>query len=170
MTAVSGTCPVHMAVQGQNLSSVSHGGAAPTSHRCCGALGILGFSADQVSPSIPTGVASVVVSFFLSMYYNVINAWAFWYLFHSFQVCGHPTAQLGPTVAVEGHSGFSLVLDVAWHHCQLGMGRWKGVKSFRNPGLCCREKLGSDVVLRGLARDIGCCLLLTMEFRSRPGL
>uniref|UniRef100_A0A8D2MLA7 Solute carrier family 6 member 20 n=1 Tax=Zonotrichia albicollis TaxID=44394 RepID=A0A8D2MLA7_ZONAL len=38
-----------------------------------------------VSPSIPTGVASVVVSFFLSMYYNVINAWAFWYLFHSFQ-------------------------------------------------------------------------------------
>ncbi|KAK2492999.1 hypothetical protein MC885_009362 [Smutsia gigantea] len=31
------------------------------------------------------GVASVVVSFFLSMYYNIINAWAFWYLFHSFQ-------------------------------------------------------------------------------------
>nr|XP_056713925.1 sodium- and chloride-dependent transporter XTRP3 isoform X4 [Euleptes europaea] len=31
------------------------------------------------------GIASVVVSFFLSMYYNVINAWAFWYLFHSFQ-------------------------------------------------------------------------------------
>uniref|UniRef100_A0A8D1KUE5 Transporter n=1 Tax=Sus scrofa TaxID=9823 RepID=A0A8D1KUE5_PIG len=31
------------------------------------------------------GVASVVVSFFLSMYYNVVNAWAFWYLFHSFQ-------------------------------------------------------------------------------------
>lgn len=28
----------------------------------------------------------MVVSFFLSMYYNVINAWAFWYLFHSFQV------------------------------------------------------------------------------------
>ena len=35
---------------------------------------------------VPTGVASVVVSFFLSMYYNVVNAWAFWYLFHSFQV------------------------------------------------------------------------------------
>lgn len=35
---------------------------------------------------LPTGVASVVVSFFLSMYYNVINAWGFWYLFHSFQV------------------------------------------------------------------------------------
>uniref|UniRef100_A0A8C3X4M3 Transporter n=1 Tax=Catagonus wagneri TaxID=51154 RepID=A0A8C3X4M3_9CETA len=34
------------------------------------------------------GVASVVVSFFLSMYYNVVNAWAFWYLFHSFQVSG----------------------------------------------------------------------------------
>ncbi|XP_007437918.1 sodium- and chloride-dependent transporter XTRP3 [Python bivittatus] len=31
------------------------------------------------------GIASVVVSFFLSMYYNVINGWAFWYLFHSFQ-------------------------------------------------------------------------------------
>ncbi|XP_051030992.1 sodium- and chloride-dependent transporter XTRP3-like, partial [Phodopus roborovskii] len=31
------------------------------------------------------GVASVVVSSFLSMYYNVINAWGFWYLFHSFQ-------------------------------------------------------------------------------------
>ncbi|XP_078233492.1 sodium- and chloride-dependent transporter XTRP3 isoform X3 [Pogona vitticeps] len=31
------------------------------------------------------GIASVIVSFFLSMYYNVINAWAFWYLFHSFQ-------------------------------------------------------------------------------------
>lgn len=33
-----------------------------------------------------TGLASVVVSFFLSTYYNIINAWAFWYLFHSFQV------------------------------------------------------------------------------------
>lgn len=33
-----------------------------------------------------TGVASVVVSFFLAMYYNVINAWGFWYFFHSFQV------------------------------------------------------------------------------------
>ncbi|KAM4687981.1 sodium- and chloride-dependent transporter XTRP3 [Discoglossus pictus] len=31
------------------------------------------------------GIASVFVSFFLCMYYNVINAWAFWYLFHSFQ-------------------------------------------------------------------------------------
>uniref|UniRef100_A0A8C6E4M8 Transporter n=1 Tax=Moschus moschiferus TaxID=68415 RepID=A0A8C6E4M8_MOSMO len=39
-----------------------------------------------VSPYLSgVGVASVVVSFFLSMYYNVINAWAFWYLFHSFQ-------------------------------------------------------------------------------------
>jgi hypothetical protein len=32
----------------------------------------------------------VVVSFFLSMYYNVINAWGFWYLFHSFQVSHSP--------------------------------------------------------------------------------
>uniref|UniRef100_W5M1P1 Transporter n=1 Tax=Lepisosteus oculatus TaxID=7918 RepID=W5M1P1_LEPOC len=31
------------------------------------------------------GIASVVTSIYLSMYYNVINAWAFWYLFHSFQ-------------------------------------------------------------------------------------
>ncbi|XP_041104324.1 sodium- and chloride-dependent transporter XTRP3-like [Polyodon spathula] len=31
------------------------------------------------------GIASVVVSIFLVVYYNVINAWAFWYLFHSFQ-------------------------------------------------------------------------------------
>ncbi|KAI5207920.1 sodium- and chloride-dependent transporter XTRP3 [Manis pentadactyla] len=39
-----------------------------------------------VSPYLSgVGVASVVVSFFLSMYYNIINAWAFWYLFHSFQ-------------------------------------------------------------------------------------
>ncbi|XP_052042825.1 sodium- and chloride-dependent transporter XTRP3 isoform X3 [Apodemus sylvaticus] len=40
-----------------------------------------------ISPYLSgVGVASVVVSFFLSMYYNVINAWGFWYLFHSFQV------------------------------------------------------------------------------------
>ncbi|KAF6101171.1 solute carrier family 6 member 20 [Phyllostomus discolor] len=40
----------------------------------------------SISPYLSgVGVASVVVSFFLSMYYNVINAWAFWYLFHSFQ-------------------------------------------------------------------------------------
>uniref|UniRef100_A0A2K5RMB7 Transporter n=1 Tax=Cebus imitator TaxID=2715852 RepID=A0A2K5RMB7_CEBIM len=39
-----------------------------------------------ISPYLSgVGVASVMVSFFLSMYYNVINAWAFWYLFHSFQ-------------------------------------------------------------------------------------
>ncbi|XP_055136034.1 sodium- and chloride-dependent transporter XTRP3 isoform X2 [Symphalangus syndactylus] len=39
-----------------------------------------------ISPYLSgVGVASVVVSFFLSMYYNVVNAWAFWYLFHSFQ-------------------------------------------------------------------------------------
>ncbi|KAM6160172.1 sodium- and chloride-dependent transporter XTRP3 [Erethizon dorsatum] len=34
---------------------------------------------------VGVGVASVVVSFFLSMYYNVVNTWGFWYLFHSFQ-------------------------------------------------------------------------------------
>ncbi|XP_036394448.1 sodium- and chloride-dependent transporter XTRP3-like [Megalops cyprinoides] len=31
------------------------------------------------------GIASVVTSTFLCLYYNVINGWAFWYLFHSFQ-------------------------------------------------------------------------------------
>ncbi|KAM5292566.1 sodium- and chloride-dependent transporter XTRP3 isoform 2-T2 [Ctenodactylus gundi] len=31
------------------------------------------------------GIASVVLSFYLSTYYNVINSWGFWYLFHSFQ-------------------------------------------------------------------------------------
>ncbi|KAJ8290838.1 hypothetical protein GJAV_G00018180 [Gymnothorax javanicus] len=31
------------------------------------------------------GVASVVTSIFLCLYYNIINGWAFWYLFHSFQ-------------------------------------------------------------------------------------
>lgn len=34
----------------------------------------------------PPGVASVVVSFFLAIYYNIINAWGFWYFFNSFQV------------------------------------------------------------------------------------
>lgn len=63
----------------------------------------------------PTGVASVVVSFFLSMYYNVINAWAFWYLFHSFQVCGRPAECLGP---MEGLRGFALVLDIVQSHHQ----------------------------------------------------
>lgn len=33
-----------------------------------------------------TGIASVVTSMYLCLYYNVINAWSFWYLFHSFQV------------------------------------------------------------------------------------
>ncbi|KAL7840430.1 hypothetical protein AOLI_G00257530 [Acnodon oligacanthus] len=31
------------------------------------------------------GIASVVTSLYLCLYYNVINAWSFWYLFHSFQ-------------------------------------------------------------------------------------
>ncbi|ETE58144.1 Sodium- and chloride-dependent transporter XTRP3A, partial [Ophiophagus hannah] len=41
---------------------------------------------NAISPYLcGVGIASVIVSFFLSMYYNVINGWAFWYLFHSFQ-------------------------------------------------------------------------------------
>ncbi|XP_023673387.2 sodium- and chloride-dependent transporter XTRP3-like [Paramormyrops kingsleyae] len=31
------------------------------------------------------GIASVVTSLYLCIYYNVVIAWAFWYLFHSFQ-------------------------------------------------------------------------------------
>ena len=42
---------------------------------------------------VSAGVASVLVSFFLCTYYNVINAWAFWYLFHSFQVSGRGLGQ-----------------------------------------------------------------------------
>ncbi|KAM4856731.1 sodium- and chloride-dependent transporter XTRP3 isoform 2-T2 [Urocitellus parryii] len=39
-----------------------------------------------ISPYLSgVGIASVVVSFFGTIYYNVINAWSFWYLFHSFQ-------------------------------------------------------------------------------------
>lgn len=52
----------------------------------------------------------MVVSFFLSMYYNVINAWAFWYLFHSFQVRGCLVVWLSP---MEDPKGFALVLDIA---------------------------------------------------------
>lgn len=33
-----------------------------------------------------SGIASLVVSFLASVYFNVINTWALWYLFHSFQV------------------------------------------------------------------------------------
>ncbi|XP_053323298.1 sodium- and chloride-dependent transporter XTRP3A-like isoform X2 [Spea bombifrons] len=39
-----------------------------------------------ISPYLSgVGIASVMISFFLCIYYNVINSWAFWYLFHSFQ-------------------------------------------------------------------------------------
>ncbi|XP_053700064.1 sodium- and chloride-dependent transporter XTRP3-like [Synchiropus splendidus] len=31
------------------------------------------------------GLASVVTSMYLCLYYNIINAWSFWYFFHSFQ-------------------------------------------------------------------------------------
>ncbi|KAM6893358.1 sodium- and chloride-dependent transporter XTRP3 [Xenentodon cancila] len=31
------------------------------------------------------GLASVITSLYLCLYYNIINAWSFWYLFHSFQ-------------------------------------------------------------------------------------
>jgi len=33
-----------------------------------------------------SGLASVLTSLYLCLYYNIINAWSFWYLFNSFQV------------------------------------------------------------------------------------
>ncbi|KAK2815372.1 hypothetical protein Q7C36_023638 [Tachysurus vachellii] len=40
----------------------------------------------SISPYLGgVGFASVVTSIYLCLYYNVINAWSFWYLFHSFQ-------------------------------------------------------------------------------------
>ncbi|XP_073781662.1 sodium- and chloride-dependent transporter XTRP3 isoform X1 [Danio rerio] len=40
----------------------------------------------SISPYLSgLGVASVITSLYLCLYYNVINAWSFWYLFHSFQ-------------------------------------------------------------------------------------
>lgn len=124
------------------------------------------FAADQVSPSIPTGVASVVVSFFLSMYYNVINAWAFWYLFHSFQVCGLPVAQFGPTVAVEGRGGFALVHTR--HHCQLGRGGG-GLSKLQKPRAFLEGKV-TQWCLPPWSSPRHLPLLLTMKFRSRPAL
>uniref|UniRef100_A0A3B5LJU1 Transporter n=1 Tax=Xiphophorus couchianus TaxID=32473 RepID=A0A3B5LJU1_9TELE len=48
------------------------------------------------------GLASVVTSMYLCLYYNIINAWSFWYLFHSFQsvlpwaVCPVNSNRTGP--------------------------------------------------------------------------
>ncbi|KAF7692145.1 sodium- and chloride-dependent transporter XTRP3-like [Silurus meridionalis] len=40
----------------------------------------------SISPYLGgVGFASVITSIYLCLYYNVINAWSFWYLFHSFQ-------------------------------------------------------------------------------------
>ncbi|XP_077431617.1 sodium- and chloride-dependent transporter XTRP3A-like [Vanacampus margaritifer] len=48
-------------------------------------LGCIG-AWDAVSPYLGgVGIASVLASLYVSLYYNVINAWSFWYLFNSFQ-------------------------------------------------------------------------------------
>ncbi|XP_029927904.1 sodium- and chloride-dependent transporter XTRP3A [Myripristis murdjan] len=48
-------------------------------------LGSIGAWA-AISPYLGgVGFASVVTSLYLCLYYNIINAWSFWYLFHSFQ-------------------------------------------------------------------------------------
>lgn len=35
--------------------------------------------------SLPTGIASMFVSFMVGLYYNTIIAWVMWYFFNSFQ-------------------------------------------------------------------------------------
>ncbi|KAG8009734.1 Sodium-and chloride-dependent transporter XTRP3 [Nibea albiflora] len=53
------------------------------------------------------GLASVVTSLYLCLYYNIINAWSFWYLFHSFQSvlpwaeCPINSNRTGPTEECE---------------------------------------------------------------------
>ncbi|XP_062841216.1 sodium- and chloride-dependent transporter XTRP3-like [Trichomycterus rosablanca] len=48
-------------------------------------LGSIG-AFNAISPYLSgVGIASVVTSLYLCLYYNVINAWSFWYLFQSFQ-------------------------------------------------------------------------------------
>ncbi|KAJ0066648.1 hypothetical protein NL108_016752, partial [Boleophthalmus pectinirostris] len=40
----------------------------------------------NISPYLGgVGLASVVTSLYVCLYYNIINGWSFWYLFHSFQ-------------------------------------------------------------------------------------
>ncbi|XP_048881398.1 sodium- and chloride-dependent transporter XTRP3-like [Brienomyrus brachyistius] len=48
------------------------------------------------------GIASVVTSIYLCLYYNVINAWSFWYLFHSFQTV-LPWAHCPANTNLTGH-------------------------------------------------------------------
>lgn len=85
----------------------------------------------------------MVVSFFLSMYYNVINAWAFWYLFHSFQVCGRPAECLS---LMEGPGGVVLVLDILQsHHNQR-----EGTSSRNPPGSFLGEKNVRQLCAQGL--------------------
>ncbi|XP_024118072.1 sodium- and chloride-dependent transporter XTRP3A isoform X2 [Oryzias melastigma] len=56
-----------------------------------------------ISPYLSgVGLASVVTSLYLCLYYNIINAWSFWYLFNSFQsvlpwaVCPVNSNRTGP--------------------------------------------------------------------------
>lgn len=61
----------------------------------------------------------MVVSFFLSMYYNVINAWAFWYLFHSFQVSWLCQSRVGAGKGEESRAP-------TWERWEVGGGRLRG--------------------------------------------
>ncbi|KAL3981311.1 metaxin [Sarotherodon galilaeus] len=85
------------------------------------------------------GLASVVTSLYLCLYYNVINAWSFWYLFHSFQECEvatptqyffyRETLNISSSIEEHGgiHTGQALCLVLAWAITYLFIVR--GVKS-----------------------------------------
>lgn len=59
---------------------VPYNSTAGISNKCQCEIG------DFICCSSVLGLASIVTSVYLCLYYNVINAWSFWYLFHSFQV------------------------------------------------------------------------------------
>ncbi|KTG37754.1 hypothetical protein cypCar_00025623 [Cyprinus carpio] len=76
------------------------------------------------------GIASVVTSMYLCLYYNVINAWSFWYLFHSFQYFFYrETLNISSSIDENGglHMGQALCLLLAWIIVYLFIVR--GVKS-----------------------------------------
>ncbi|XP_017163122.1 sodium-dependent dopamine transporter-like [Poecilia reticulata] len=43
------------------------------------------FGADGATAALQPGIASMVVSFLVSLFYNTIIAWVLWYFFNSFQ-------------------------------------------------------------------------------------